>query len=182
MAVHMPILQIASVSLAEIMQQLKLANGKNDDFFYLRLSTKSSKGISKQELKELRKKFYEQLNEELDHDQWRKVTLFNMTYFSRKEQDETAEGHMQRVLGYKNTIQQVVERLNLNGILQINSFLSKPLLDGNIFPSEDGNGVVALDHNELAEVTQVVHDTSQHDHGIVLYEDSDSSDSEYIND
>ena len=158
----MPILQIDSISLAEFMQQLKLANGKNDDFFYLRLSTKSIVKEEGIDLKELRKVFYEQLNEGLDHDQWRKVKSFNMTYFSRKGQDETTEGHMQRVLGYKNTIQRLAEQLNLNGILQINSFLSKPLLHGNIFQSEDGNGVVPLDHKELAEVTQKIYETSQH--------------------
>ena len=126
---HMHPLQIASVSLAEI-KQLTLANGKNDDFFYLRLSTKSiNKGISKQDLKELQKEFYGQLNKDLGHNQWRKVKSFSMTYFSQKKQDETAEEHMQRVLGYKNTIQQLAERLGLNGYLQINSFLSKPLLD-----------------------------------------------------
>ena len=177
MAVYNPV-QIDPISLAEIMQQLIQANGNNDDFFYLRLSTKSitNERISKQELKELRNNFYEQLNQSLSDNQWRKVKSFSMTYFSRKEQDETAEEHQQRVLGYKDTIQQLTEELNLNEVLQISSFLSKPCLHGNLFQSEDGNGDARLDYEESAEGTQRAHEASLGDH--VSSEDSDNSDSE----
>ena len=180
MAAYNPV-QIASISLAEIMQQLTQANGNNDDFFYLRLSTKSiiiNERISKEELKELRTNFYEKLNEKLGQNQWSKVKSFSMTYFSKKGQDETAEEHLQRVLGYKDTIQQLAEKLNLHKVLQINSFLSKPFLHENFFQSEVGNEVARLDDKELAEMMQIVHEASLGDGGIVSCEDSDSSDSD----
>ena len=176
MAAYYPV-QIASISLVEIMQQLAQVNGNNDDFFCLRLSTKIIKrGMSKQDKKVLRNDFYEKLNQKLSQHQWRKVKSFSMTYFSRKGQDETAEGHLQRVLGYEDTIQQLTEQQNLNGVLQINSFLFKPFFHGNLIQSEDGNGDARLDYEESAEGTQRAHEASLGDH--VSSEDSDSSDSE----
>ena len=94
-----------------------------------------------------------------------------MTYFSRKEHDETAEEYMERVLGYKTIIQQLTTQLDLNETLQINSFLSKPFLDVDILQGEDEN-------SQLADVTQRVNEACLDGHGIVPYEDSDSSDSD----
>ena len=166
MAAYNPV-QIDPISLAEIMQQLVQADGNNDDFFCLRLSTKIiKKGMSKQEKKVLRNNFYEQLNQSLSNNQWSKVKSFTMTSFSRKEQDETAGGHLQRVLGYEDTIQQLTEQQNLNGVLQINSFLFKPFFHGNLIQSKDGNGDAHLDYEELAEETQRAHEPNLGDRGI----------------